>query len=447
MIEFLLCLFLGTFGAHKFYNKEWKLGFLYVFTAGLFGFGWIYDTIKLGMGLTEKGEMPTKMYYILGAIIVPYIMFFVTLFKRPFSKKKANATFLILCAIWSLIIVQGVFKDEVVEQNRSSQLSTSKDSLASTVESIKGSSSETNSEPINKTSIKGIKDDLLLNNIISACEEIGLDINEIKSIKTVNQWSGGDVLSFTYQSNEIEVYVNNDKTINSINVAETPVYKQGLSSLDISDYLLSTDMIDVVHKQAKKTINSILNYPDTSKFSWLEWGYGRSKNIYMVSGSVTAQNALGVKDKMMFYIEYDIDGNIITTKYFVLDGKTYVGQKSAVEDTIREEASIESDLKDGSFELIDGVLGDYGKKIIENGYEYIAYNVPAGTYNVSTDMNFCILYVKKANGIKNSDGYIEHEVVSENRFQNGVKNIEVTIKENEWITITVNAKVIVTPKI
>ena len=45
-IEFYLCLFLGWAGAHKFYRKKIGAGFLYLFTVGLFGIGWVIDIVK-----------------------------------------------------------------------------------------------------------------------------------------------------------------------------------------------------------------------------------------------------------------------------------------------------------------------------------------------------------------------------------------------------------------
>ena len=44
---FLLCLFLGFFGAHKFYEGKILLGVVYLLTGGLLGVGWIIDTIAL----------------------------------------------------------------------------------------------------------------------------------------------------------------------------------------------------------------------------------------------------------------------------------------------------------------------------------------------------------------------------------------------------------------
>lgn len=44
---FFLCLFLGEFGAHKFYEGKIGMGILYLCTLGLCGIGWLIDTIAL----------------------------------------------------------------------------------------------------------------------------------------------------------------------------------------------------------------------------------------------------------------------------------------------------------------------------------------------------------------------------------------------------------------
>lgn len=46
-IAFLLCLFLGGFGAHKFYEGRIGMGILYLLTGGLFCIGWIVDIIAI----------------------------------------------------------------------------------------------------------------------------------------------------------------------------------------------------------------------------------------------------------------------------------------------------------------------------------------------------------------------------------------------------------------
>lgn len=46
-VAFFLCLFLGYFGAHKFYEGKSSMGILYLCTVGLFGIGWFVDIIVL----------------------------------------------------------------------------------------------------------------------------------------------------------------------------------------------------------------------------------------------------------------------------------------------------------------------------------------------------------------------------------------------------------------
>ena len=44
-ISFLLCLFLGFFGVHHFYEGKIGLGLAWLFTGGMFGIGWLVDCI------------------------------------------------------------------------------------------------------------------------------------------------------------------------------------------------------------------------------------------------------------------------------------------------------------------------------------------------------------------------------------------------------------------
>lgn len=48
IIAFLLWLFLGGFGVHRFYLHKWGTGILCLLTVGLAGIGWIIDLFLLG---------------------------------------------------------------------------------------------------------------------------------------------------------------------------------------------------------------------------------------------------------------------------------------------------------------------------------------------------------------------------------------------------------------
>lgn len=53
---FFLCWFLGGVGAHKFYLGKTGMGFLYLFTGGLFGVGWFLDFFSLLFGLARDKQ-------------------------------------------------------------------------------------------------------------------------------------------------------------------------------------------------------------------------------------------------------------------------------------------------------------------------------------------------------------------------------------------------------
>lgn len=46
-VAFFLCLFLGPYGIHKFYEGKIGMGILYLLTMGIFGIGWIVDLLIL----------------------------------------------------------------------------------------------------------------------------------------------------------------------------------------------------------------------------------------------------------------------------------------------------------------------------------------------------------------------------------------------------------------
>lgn len=46
----LLCIFLGGLGVHRFYVGKIGTGFLYLFTCGLCGIGWIVDIFLIASG-------------------------------------------------------------------------------------------------------------------------------------------------------------------------------------------------------------------------------------------------------------------------------------------------------------------------------------------------------------------------------------------------------------
>lgn len=57
----ILCIFLGYFGAHKFYVGKIGMGIVYLFTFGLFGFGWLIDIFSIATGsFKDEFDLPLR---------------------------------------------------------------------------------------------------------------------------------------------------------------------------------------------------------------------------------------------------------------------------------------------------------------------------------------------------------------------------------------------------
>lgn len=60
-VALLLCIFLGYFGAHKFYVGKIGIGILYLCTFGLFGIGWIIDIFVIISGsFRDEYDLPLR---------------------------------------------------------------------------------------------------------------------------------------------------------------------------------------------------------------------------------------------------------------------------------------------------------------------------------------------------------------------------------------------------
>ncbi len=55
-VAWILLVFLGVFGAHRFYLGKLGTGLLWLVTLGLFGFGWLYDLWTLNGQVSERNQ-------------------------------------------------------------------------------------------------------------------------------------------------------------------------------------------------------------------------------------------------------------------------------------------------------------------------------------------------------------------------------------------------------
>lgn len=60
-VAWVLCFFLGPLGVHYFYVGRWIMGLLYLFTFGLGGLGWLFDLVRIAIGVFRDSRgLPLK---------------------------------------------------------------------------------------------------------------------------------------------------------------------------------------------------------------------------------------------------------------------------------------------------------------------------------------------------------------------------------------------------
>lgn len=60
-VAYLIWLFLGLFGGHKFYLERFGSGVLYLFTFGFFGIGWALDFFSLSRQVDEFNALKIRL--------------------------------------------------------------------------------------------------------------------------------------------------------------------------------------------------------------------------------------------------------------------------------------------------------------------------------------------------------------------------------------------------
>lgn len=56
-IAWILLVYLGYFGIHRFYMRKWFTGVLWLLTGGLFTIGWLYDFWTLNQNISEQNKL------------------------------------------------------------------------------------------------------------------------------------------------------------------------------------------------------------------------------------------------------------------------------------------------------------------------------------------------------------------------------------------------------
>lgn len=277
-------------------------------------------------------------------------------------------------------------------------------------------------------------------------DAVGIDRVDTKYIKKTDDWRLGPCYKFSTEGTTARVNCNMDGTVNYLEVGNGIIlYQQGYEPWDIADFIVNEDVKTTITMMAEDAVKQCLNYPATADFPMFDWSYGRRFNQYTVRSSVTAKNGFGVESEMPFTAGFWVEDDTAKLIYLEVDGAVVKNELEQYPIPEREEIPFEVEQpENGSIRIYDGQLGEYGKKVQLDSYEYDWYMVPAGKYEAVSNAKTCTVYVDKNEITRNSDGYVEMENVATYTWGYG-ETIIIEVGEDEHLFNVLGADYTLTP--
>lgn len=277
-------------------------------------------------------------------------------------------------------------------------------------------------------------------------DAVGIDRADAKHIKKTDDWRLGPCYIFSTEGTTARVNCNMDGTINSVEVGnQIMLYQQGYEPWNIEDFIVSEDVKVTITMMAEDAVKQCLNYPATADFPWLDWSYGRMFNRYSVKSYVTAKNGFGVESEVPFTAQFWVEDGTASLIYLEVGGSVVKNETEKYPIPERKTVGFEVEQPtDGSIRICDGQLGQYGKKVQLDSYEYYWYMVPAGKYKAVSNVKTCTVYVDKNEITRNSEGYVEMENVASYTWSYG-ESVIIDIGEDEHLFNVYGANYTLTP--
>lgn len=277
-------------------------------------------------------------------------------------------------------------------------------------------------------------------------DAVGIDRVDTKYIKKTDDWRLGPCYKFSTEGTTARVKCNMDGTVNHLEVGNgIMLYQQGYEPWNIADFIVSEDVKLTITMMAEDAVKQCLNYPATADFPIFDWSYGRRFNQYTARSSVTAKNGFGVESEMPFTAGFWVEDDTAKLIYLEVDGAVVTNELEQYPIPEREEIPFEVEQpENGSIRIYDGQLGEYGKKVQLDSYEYDWYMVPAGKYEAVSNVKTCTVYVDKNEITRNSDGYVEMENVATYTWGYG-ETIIIEVGEDEHLFNVYGADYTLTP--
>ena len=167
-------------------------------------------------------------------------------------------------------------------------------------------------------------------NMLAACEAIGINKGEISNITAKDNWANGKRCAFNYSGYEFLAYFNPDETVNSINCGTVKFYENGKKVEDLKNRLITADERIQLKSWSEETIKKILKSPSTAKFAggfltpYEDWSFSKNGTTYTVSSYVDSQNGFGAMLRKQFTITYEWNDETSKVTSLIFDGKKVI---------------------------------------------------------------------------------------------------------------------------
>lgn len=167
-------------------------------------------------------------------------------------------------------------------------------------------------------------------NMLIACEAIGVEYGKISNIASKDNWANGKRCSFDYSGYQFLVYFNQDETVNSINSGTIKFYENGKKVEDLKNRLITTEEKTQLKLWAEDNIKKILKSPSTADFPggflspFEDWSFSKNGTSYTVSSYVDSQNGFGAMIRSQFTITYEWEDETGKVTSLIFDGEKVI---------------------------------------------------------------------------------------------------------------------------
>lgn len=163
---------------------------------------------------------------------------------RPGNNK---ALIIVIAAIVSVALIGvGIFTYFKLSGRKNTTSLSDNNSASTSTASSKPSDGDSEDSDSDDTDSGGLTllDAKTQDNVIAACEEIGLDYKKIKNFESYSEGEEGSVYTFTYKGSVVDLFLYKNGTVFSIETGGTQVYLDGYESYSIDEYLGGTTHYD-----------------------------------------------------------------------------------------------------------------------------------------------------------------------------------------------------------